>query len=672
MTVVAETDRLAFDRFLANASIDEALDFTSRLVEGGLSVSQLITDLLAPAQEEVGFRWQRGEWSTAQEAAATSVVDAVLSSLQEYAPVAPTRGRVAVTTVEGDWHAVGARMVAEVLRDEGFAVSFLGPSVPALRLPKLLTVDTDAVVLSCSMACHLPSARRCIEVLLDARYPVLIGGRAVTSEARAVALGASAWAPNASGVGDAVMRALEARAHPVRATVEEAALEASRSELVERLVDGLMLEWPDLARLDAVALNRVRIGADRLVTTVQAAVMLHDDEVLTEYMHWLRALDGSGQGDAPSGVLLLAAERAFAGHPAAVAAVHRACEAATPARSSVAAPSTTPAIEHPVEKVTSAEEMLRTRARASADRLSNGVRTASDDPSAVRSRAASLLQEVDRLRTRQETPAGRSYGVGRGEETLDAARAQAARLLTDAELDAERIRRDARVDAEATAAAAAASATALIEQAEEEGLEMLAEAASEVVQRLDEASVEAQRIIAEANSLAEEMTNDTRRQEAEFSEALARQARTASEEAQLQVARATAMANEIVAKARAESAEVLAQAQRERSEVAQEVALLIAEAVAQLDRARAEAGELRAETGRRRGDLEGDIEQDVRRVMQEAQADASRILEIAHAEAARIVADAAARAETQTLDLRDPAAEQVVRPEPKRRRRRIS
>src|SRR3712207_7094162 len=41
------------------------------------------------------------------------------------------RGHVVVACLDGEWHALAARIVAEVLRVHGWRVTFLGASVPA-------------------------------------------------------------------------------------------------------------------------------------------------------------------------------------------------------------------------------------------------------------------------------------------------------------------------------------------------------------------------------------------------------------------------------------------------------------------------------------------------------------------------------------------------------------
>ena len=73
----------------------------------------------------------------------------------------PTRGRVVVACMDGEWHALPARLVAEVLRFDGWDVTFLGASVPAAA-PGLLPAPHDprAVALACALPMRLPHALR--------------------------------------------------------------------------------------------------------------------------------------------------------------------------------------------------------------------------------------------------------------------------------------------------------------------------------------------------------------------------------------------------------------------------------------------------------------------------------------------------------------------------------
>ena len=83
--------------------------------------------------EQVGQLWQSALWSVIDEHIATGVAETALSAAAVVDRRAPTRGHVVVACVEGDWHSLPARMVAEVLESEGWSVRFLGASHPSLR-----------------------------------------------------------------------------------------------------------------------------------------------------------------------------------------------------------------------------------------------------------------------------------------------------------------------------------------------------------------------------------------------------------------------------------------------------------------------------------------------------------------------------------------------------------
>src|SRR5687767_1071937 len=72
------------DRFLASldrrdrrAATRQAL----RLLDTGHTVEDIVVGLLAPAQVEVGRRWETNRWNVAQEHAATAITDSVLGAL---------------------------------------------------------------------------------------------------------------------------------------------------------------------------------------------------------------------------------------------------------------------------------------------------------------------------------------------------------------------------------------------------------------------------------------------------------------------------------------------------------------------------------------------------------------------------------------------------------------
>jgi methanogenic corrinoid protein MtbC1 len=172
------TAQLAGDRQLAlDVIVREGLD-------GGCSVRDLLLEVVRVAQYEIGSLWERNRISVADEHVATAVSQLVLCHLYGRALRRPDNGRlVTIACVEGELHDMGARIAADLLEMEGFAVRMLGASVPPPELAARLDAEPpDALLLSVTMSHHLPSLRRTIEHLRrqgTPRYVILAGGHAV-------------------------------------------------------------------------------------------------------------------------------------------------------------------------------------------------------------------------------------------------------------------------------------------------------------------------------------------------------------------------------------------------------------------------------------------------------------------------------------------------------------
>lgn len=170
-------------------------------VEAGLAPEEILLDVIAPVQGKVGTEWAACRITVAEEHAATAVNDRVVAALAHH-PVSrrtPSAGRVVVACVDGEWHALPARLLAEVLRLRGWQVDFLGAQVPTPHLvAHLHQHGPDAVALSCSIPTRLPTAHSAIAACHAAGVPVLVGGAGFGPDGRyAHLLGADAWAPDA-------------------------------------------------------------------------------------------------------------------------------------------------------------------------------------------------------------------------------------------------------------------------------------------------------------------------------------------------------------------------------------------------------------------------------------------------------------------------------------------
>ena len=120
-----QTALLAGDQRTALAVMNRCIDASDSLVEVELHVVQ-------PAFYDIGERWQSNQVTVAQEHMATAITQSVMTAgLLRAEPPPPNGRRVLLTCVEGNHHAVGARMVADAFQLASWEVQYLGANVPA-------------------------------------------------------------------------------------------------------------------------------------------------------------------------------------------------------------------------------------------------------------------------------------------------------------------------------------------------------------------------------------------------------------------------------------------------------------------------------------------------------------------------------------------------------------
>ena len=160
---------------------DEAARVVADALGRGIGAAPIYFELLGPALAAVGEAWARGALNIADEHLATSIT---LGEMARVRDAVRRRGRidasVIVAAVEGEAHAVAARMIADLFTIEGWDVAHLGENTPPADLVAMArSRNADLVVLSLSHADRLPAARRTVEMLkaLDGGPAVFVGGR---------------------------------------------------------------------------------------------------------------------------------------------------------------------------------------------------------------------------------------------------------------------------------------------------------------------------------------------------------------------------------------------------------------------------------------------------------------------------------------------------------------
>ncbi|MDB1089222.1 cobalamin-dependent protein [Streptomyces sp. ACA25] len=297
--VTAEV-RAAFDRHLACADQDAAVALTLDLVERGVPAEAVLLDLIAAAQHTVGLRWAENKWSVAQEHAATYVseqcVAALSAAVRRPGDGAPER-EVVVACVDREWHALPARILAEVLRLRGFSVAFLGAHVPA---PHLLTYlhenGPDLVALSCMLPARLPHAHRLIEAAHLAGTPVMVGGPGFGADGLwARTLGADLWAGSAVQaarlLADRWPPALTGESALVHLADEEyGLLVRDRAALLQHLVDDLRERFPPMRAYTEQSYDATVEDLGHLLDFLAAGVFVDDETLLADFLAYTAAI----------------------------------------------------------------------------------------------------------------------------------------------------------------------------------------------------------------------------------------------------------------------------------------------------------------------------------------------------------------------------------------------
>lgn len=274
-----------------------AIDYVLGLLADGVGVDELITKVLAPVQIQVGGRWEANLWGVADEHAATAAIDGALGALALHAHVPDAhRGRVLVACAEGEHHTMPARMGVELLRTDGWDVTFLGGSLPADDLQRYTGVtEPDVVVISCTVALFLSGARRCFAAVAELGRPAMAAGAAFGhDDVRALRLGASGWiGPTAN-----LTAALDEIRTPPQATPipsEVFAMELAVEDLQRSCLTVMGERMPQLAAYSPAQLASTRADIAYIFSYLAAAVDVGDDEIFKTFTSWLtRVLETRG------------------------------------------------------------------------------------------------------------------------------------------------------------------------------------------------------------------------------------------------------------------------------------------------------------------------------------------------------------------------------------------
>jgi methylmalonyl-CoA mutase cobalamin-binding domain/chain len=178
------------------------------LTEEGLSIDMepqtLLFDALIPSLEEVGARFERGDFFVPEMLIAARAMQGALDILRPLLAEtgAQTVGTYVMGTVKGDVHDIGKNLVNIMLEGAGFHVIDLGVQVPPEKFVDAINEHKpDIVGFSAFLTTTMPMFKANINALEKAgireQVAVMVGGAPVTQE-YADAVGADGYAADAS------------------------------------------------------------------------------------------------------------------------------------------------------------------------------------------------------------------------------------------------------------------------------------------------------------------------------------------------------------------------------------------------------------------------------------------------------------------------------------------
>jgi len=173
-------------------------------LEDGMDPGSMLYDALIPSLEEVGARFERGDYFVPEMLIAARAMQGALDILRPLLAETGAKpvGTFLMGTVKGDVHDIGKNLCNIMLEGAGFTVIDLGVNVaPETFVEQIGEHQPDIVGFSAFLTTTMPMFKANINALeksgLRDQVIVLVGGAPVTQE-YADAVGADGYAADAS------------------------------------------------------------------------------------------------------------------------------------------------------------------------------------------------------------------------------------------------------------------------------------------------------------------------------------------------------------------------------------------------------------------------------------------------------------------------------------------
>lgn len=183
---------------------DGATSQTQAALDKGLEPLDLIYESMIPALQEVGRRFESGEYFLPEMLVSANAMQAAMNIVRPLLGETAMKplGTFVMGTVAGDIHDIGKNLCNAMLESTGFKVIDLGVNVPAAAfVAAIKTHQPDAIGMSAFLTTTMREIERNITAIEEAglrdQVKIMVGG-ALLNQEYADRVGADGYAPDAN------------------------------------------------------------------------------------------------------------------------------------------------------------------------------------------------------------------------------------------------------------------------------------------------------------------------------------------------------------------------------------------------------------------------------------------------------------------------------------------
>lgn len=173
---------------IAKGLKEECARLTEQLLESKTEL-EIINELLIPALDKVGDRYEKGEIFLPQlinsANASCEAFEVIKKHILNRGGSSVSKGKIIVATVQGDIHDIGKNIVKVILENYGYQVIDLGRDVPVETVvEEAIRQDVHLIGLSALMTTTVSSMAATIQALRESGHPckIWVGGAVLTPE----------------------------------------------------------------------------------------------------------------------------------------------------------------------------------------------------------------------------------------------------------------------------------------------------------------------------------------------------------------------------------------------------------------------------------------------------------------------------------------------------------